>query len=114
EIIRLFVESPDIVESMTAPGKLDFDKKVRLHFSLTAFARIREHLWFQYRDGILDESSWDSYRRVIPFIFGTTRTRQYWKSLSEPFDPEFVAMVDGLLESSPPADDWWRDFEAMS
>ena len=77
EAIYKWMEWPEIQASIVDPEQLEFSAKVRLYYWIVAFSRIREHLWFQYRDGILDEPAWRSYRSVIPFILSTERTCRY-------------------------------------
>jgi hypothetical protein len=113
DIIYKWMEWPDIQKSVADPGKLEFDSKVRLYYWLVAFFRIREHLWFQFRDGALDEAAWNAYSRVIPFILSTKRTRRYWAEFSPNFDPEYVKMVDQLLEEpSIWGEEYWTNFAA--
>ncbi len=113
EIIYKWMEYPDIQESVGNPEKLEPNKKVRLYYWLIAFSRIREHLWFQYRDGVLDEDAWTSYRTVIPFILSTERTRRYWAEFSPNFDPAYVKMVNDLIEGpSIWTEKYWADFAA--
>lgn len=37
--------------------------------------RVREFAWHQYRAGILDEQSWQSYMEPVPGIFASDRAR---------------------------------------
>ena len=37
--------------------------------------RIREFAWHQYRSGILDEQTWQSYMAPVPGIFSTQRAK---------------------------------------
>lgn len=114
EAIYKWMEWPEIQGSIGNPEKLEFSDKVRLYNWIVAFSRIREHLWFQYRDGILDESAWNSYRSVIPFILSTERTRRYWAEVSPNFDPGYVEMVKQALDESSPwqSGAYWKDFIA--
>jgi len=113
EIIYKWMEWPEIQESVGKSDKLSPDSKVRLYYWLIAFFRVREHLWFQYRDGALDEDAWNSYRNVISFILSTQRTRRYWAEFSPNFDPRFVKMIDQVLEEpSIWGEEYWINFAA--
>jgi len=114
EAIYKWMEWPEIQASISNPEKLEFSDKVRLYNWIVAFSRIREHLWFQYRDGILDESAWNSYRSVIPFILSTERTRRYWAEVSPNFDSGYVEMVNQSIEGASRWEDgtYWENFIA--
>ena len=99
ELIHTIIDSPDIAESFVSPGKLQYDKKIRLYFWLIAFCRAREHQWFEYRNAVLDETAWKSYSMVIPWAFGTERNRRYWKLFCGNFDSGFVELVNGMIEA---------------
>jgi hypothetical protein len=111
--IYKLVESSDIVESFSSDGKLEYQKKVRLYFWLVASCRAREHEWFEYRNGVLDDTAWKSYSKVIPWIFGTPRNRRYWEYFRENFDPEFVKMVNAMIEASPGFTEFWKEFAEL-
>ncbi len=114
DIIYKWMEFPDLQESVAKSGRLAHDEKVRLYYWLVAFCRIREHLWFQYRDGALDETAWKSYRNVIPWIFSAERTRRYWADFSPNFDPEYVEMVNQLIEGpSTWSEAYWEEFATL-
>ena len=114
-ILYKWMEYPDIQQSIYRPGKLEWDDKVRLYYWLIAFSRIREHLWLQYRDGVLDEAAWNSYKTVIPFIFSTDRTQHYWSTFSANFDPGFVEVVNKSIAEGHHSiwEGYWNDFETM-
>ena len=108
-----WMEWPEIQESIGNPDKPPLESKVRIYYWLVAFFRVREYLWFQYRDGTLDEYAWHSYRNVIPFILSAQRARRYWAEFSPNFDPQFVEMVDQLVaEPSIWGDEYWINFAA--
>ena len=110
ELLFKFMEFPEIAQSFSSPGKIEYEKKLQLYFWLIAFCRAREHQWFEYRKGVLDETAWKSYSKVIPWAFGTDRNRRLWKSFRENFDPEFVAIVDKMIEGPPLFVEFWKEF----
>lgn len=64
--------------------------------------RNREHEYFQYKAGVLDEEAWKSYREVLRVSLGFERGRKWWQSVArDTFAPDFVKMVDEFIERSP-------------
>ena len=72
--------------------------------------RNREHEWFQYKDGILDEATWLSYREIIRVTLGPPRHRKWWNHAKRGLDPEFATMVDEFLGEIPESDIWEEYF----
>ena len=92
----LMLQNPDIWRGITKQ-ELD-DESIRISLWLTASLRAREHEWFQFRHGVLDESAWKSYATAIPFALANERPRAWWGGTKPMYEKEFVEMVDGLLE----------------
>ena len=61
----------------------------------------------------MDEETWLSYRDVIFFLLGTKRARELWDLCSPFFNPDYVAMVETLMEGVPEID-YWEKLEAVS
>ena len=47
----------------------------RITWMVVKALRVREFAWHQYRSGILDEQSWQSYMEPVPGIFASDRAR---------------------------------------
>jgi hypothetical protein len=61
--------------------------------------RVFETAYSQFRKGVLDQSEWERYRRIIRFLMrGDEPAREMWKALGKVFDPEFVAEVERLRD----------------
>ena len=61
--------------------------------------RVFESAVSQLRMGVLTESEWARYRRIIAFLMREDEpTRLLWSGMGELFDPDFVAEVEGLAE----------------
>ncbi len=59
--------------------------------------RVFETAFSQFRKGVLDESEWERYRRIIAFLMrGDEPTREMWIGLRDVFDPDFISEVEGL------------------
>ena len=63
---------------------------------LAAFFRVREFAWIQYKSGILDKATWDSYIAPATRFLRRPGAHQAWQQLSQELDPEFVEYVNGL------------------
>lgn len=88
----------ELYEQMSKPEKLSFPDQFRLSVLLIMDLRNREHEYFQYKAGVLDEESWLSYRQVIVSILASERGRQWWTTTGKAtFAPGFVDTVDSLL-----------------
>ncbi len=96
EIFAL-LQNPDIWKGLTSK-ELD-DDSIRLTLWLTASLRAREHEWFQFRSGVLDEAAWNSYSTAIPIVLANERTRAWWGVTKQIYNKEFVDVVDELLEN---------------
>jgi len=59
--------------------------------------RVFESAFSQYKRGVLTESEWERYRKIIAFLVGGDKPAQrMWMGLREVFSPDFVAEVDRL------------------
>jgi hypothetical protein len=99
------LDDPDLILLRYKPELTDADK-IRLSAYWISFLRMRENLWFQYQNGVLDEGTWQSYRRSITAM-ASTRFRTWWKNYAiarRAFDPKFMSLVDEGLASTPPVE----------
>jgi len=89
------VANPEIWKGFTG---LDANNEtIRLLIWLSASMRAREHEWFQFRSGALDESVWNSQANVIPVILALERSRAWWDAVKPIFDRSFTQEVDRIL-----------------
>ena len=96
--LQLQISNPDIPLTYLSDSPSE-EEVVKLHLFLTHIMRQREWEWFQYRDGIIDESVYQTYHEVIGIFLGTPRTLAWWKSVGRAgMNREFVSDVDMLLE----------------
>jgi len=97
------MEYPEIYTSQFKPALTD-EEKVRLGAYLILFVRMRENNWLQYRNGVLDEVTWDSYRSSIVQVLSDSTSRGWWQNYAigrRAFDSEFVSLVNELLADTP-------------
>jgi hypothetical protein len=110
--IYKFIEHPGLAESFWTGEELGRDEKARLAFFIIVSLRAREHEYFQYKAGVLDEVTWMSYRNVIFFVLGTERARSIWSIIAPFYDSEFAKMVEELISSAPLLE-FWQQLEAI-
>lgn len=99
----MFAASNPEIESIRYKAQLSDEEKIRLGFFLTTFVRIRENNWLQYKNGVLDGATWDTYRRSIIAVFGPASARNWWRhySSSGMYHPEFISEVNDTLVAAP-------------
>ena len=92
------IEHPDIWLLM-CKDKLTAEEQSRLHSFLIRAIRFREYIWRQYKTGLLDKETFDTYIIVIAQQLSTKRNRLWWDQYkkSGTFDPEFVELVEKIL-----------------
>lgn len=76
QFLELLIESPELHLSWHKPG-LSNEEKVRLSFFLITQLRMRENNWLQYRSGIVDENTWNSYSGSLKAIFTGPQPRAW-------------------------------------
>jgi hypothetical protein len=95
-------DDPELA-SLRFKSELTDDEKIRLSAYWLAFVRMREVLWLQYQNGVLDERTWESYLNSIRAL-SSSKFAAWWKKLSISqlgLDPDFVSMVTEIVESTP-------------
>ena len=103
--LHVLLTHPGVWLDWATDRELSSERKIRLHAHLVSIMRFREYQWFQYQNGVLDETAWRSYRSVIPLALGTERNRKWWAEAGRMgFDPGFVNMVDGMVAGQPYTD----------
>jgi hypothetical protein len=110
--IYQFIEHPQLVHAQSSKDPIDSEEKARLAFFIIASMRAREHEYFQYKAGVLDEVTWKTFQNVIVFVLGSQRARSIWSICAFSFDPGFVATVSELIESAPLVG-FWKELEAI-
>ena len=59
-----------------------------------------ENLFFQYRQGLVTESTWRSYEFVIRHQLQAAGVPDWWSRSQQGFDSEFRARIEALLQAS--------------
>ena len=103
------IDHPELFEALAKPEPLSFQDQYRFNMMWIMNMRNREHEYFQYRAGVLDEAAWHSYREIIAISFDSERRRKWWTSIgNEFFDPEFKQMVNEIISDTPMNDTFTR------
>ena len=105
-LLYRWVERPTVFLSILSSDEPTPEERVQIHMMMVAAMRAREHEWFQYRSGVIDDMTWASYFEAVVIFLGTKRTRQWWEKVGqEIFNPGFVEDVNRLLASRPDAEE---------
>ena len=73
---------------------LDEDQLVRFHAMLVAGFRNFQHIYFQHKRGVLDQSSWAPWEKSIAWYFWKPGVQKWWKTRKDTFHPEFVDLLE--------------------
>ena len=60
-----------------------------------------EAVYYQWRDGVLDERLWDTYRHVIVDMMSQEGSREWWANRRHWFGTEFADSVEELCSEVP-------------
>jgi squalene cyclase len=106
EVLLSYLDNLDLFAKLAGPEKLSSQDQIRFSVLWLINMRNREHEWFQFRDGILDEETWMSYREIMRLTLSSQRHRTWWKTAKAAFDSEFVKVVDQFISNIPESDIW--------
>ena len=74
---------------------------LQLFAQMTIFFRIRENDYMQYRQGFIDEATWNRGLNAMREPMAFSIYRNYWKNYgSYVFNPDFVSEVNQLMENT--------------
>lgn len=89
------IRVPRIAVSMRKPGLLTLEEKTELFSWLVSYYGVREFVWLQYRDGVVDQRTFDTYLDGIENQLVLPRNLSWWRKFSDTmYDPEFVNFVN--------------------
>ena len=83
-----------------ALGLGDSVEEVRKVAFIVAYVRIREFMWYQYQNGILDRRTWESYLAPTTAVFETDLARRLWAGNVMKVDVQFREQLDSLISVS--------------
>jgi hypothetical protein len=97
------IGNSDAFVRLVAGDSLSAQDQLRLSFMFAIDLRNREFEYFQYKNGLLDEETWQAYLNVIRINHATELGRKWWEYLGRGLvDPKFAALVDSVLTGSGP------------
>ena len=82
-----------------ALGLGDSVEDVRKVAFIVAYVRIREFMWYQYQNGILDRRTWESYLAPTTAVFETDLARRLWAGNVMKVDAQFRSQLDELISA---------------
>ena len=89
------IRVPRIAVSMRKEDVLTLEEKTELFAWLVSYYGVREFAWLQYRDGILDKSTFKTYLNGVENMLVLPRIQSWWNKFADKmYDPEFVKFVD--------------------
>jgi hypothetical protein len=87
EVLLAYLDNMDLLDKMTGDEALTHSEQWRFSVLWIINMRNREHEWAQYKDGLLDEATWLSYKAIIRFTLGSKRRRVWWRVAKRGFSP---------------------------
>ncbi len=102
QYLELLVDSPEL-NLLQYKADLSDEERIRLSYLLTTFVRMRESNWLQYKNGTLDDETWQTYRLSLIAQLSAPQTRLWWQNfgVERVFDSQFISLVDELLANRP-------------
>lgn len=103
ELISTVISNPQAVANAHKPlSELSLAESEQVGNIIAGLVRTREFIFHQYRNGILDKATLDSYMgTLVRWINEGEADSYYWQLFSREIDPEFVNYVNALLKKSP-------------
>ncbi len=95
--LHKMIDEPSILYCFSKEETLTPDEKAKFTSWLAAAMRQREYEWSQYRHGVIDRATWETYQKLIPHLVGPQRALKWWQKSTQFFEPGFVESVNELL-----------------
>lgn len=93
------LQFPMLFERADAPD-LSTEDAARFSLMLIRYLRIREFAWAQFRAGVMDELTWQSYMAPTAGVFGSERAKSFLENGEYNGNPEFVAYLKEWLQGN--------------
>lgn len=112
--MSMVVQGHDIAEILKKLGsekEMDPDSALLLDMFLTAVFVARQNEYFQWKQGLLDDSVFRSLHHITRTILGAPSGKYWWQNEGRQLmSPEFVKFTDHLIEqgSSESLESWRR------
>ena len=100
EMISTLISNPQAwANAFKTDTDLPFAEQRQVINVFAGLLRIREFAWFQYKNGIMDQATFNSYLAPTVRWIKMGDNIKHWESLSCDFDPEFVAHINNQLKA---------------
>jgi hypothetical protein len=97
-------DDPGIVELQYQTDLTD-EEKAKLAAQYTMYLRLRENNWIQFKNGALDELTWESMKSTFSVNAHQPNFQLFWKNREGiGYAPEFVKIVDEIVANTPVGD----------
>ena len=92
--LETVIEHPGIMRDLHSTKSLKSTEESRLIAWMRSMWGVREFIWRQHRDGVVDQATFESAMDQRWF-FETLRGREWWDATAVgTFDPEFVDLIN--------------------
>ena len=99
DILKLVADHPDYPQLATISDRALTDIELgELNTVLASMVRIREYAFQQYKAGILDEETWESYLAILTGELRNTQSKKWWEDTRRVLPADFVAEVERRLK----------------
>jgi hypothetical protein len=97
-LITALIGNPETGVNATKPlAELNEAERQQVRLALAGQLRTREFTWFQYKNGVLDKATVDTYMRTLVRWIGLSEsTEAWWAEFSQEIDPEFASYLESL------------------
>lgn len=101
-LISALINSPEEGDNLEKPfDKLTAGEQSQIINAFAGILRTREFAWLQYKSGILDGPTFDSYMETpVRWIRSWKAYELTWKDFSSTLNPEFVSYVNSKLQQT--------------
>lgn len=97
--LEIQINNPWMIHRPGEDKNLNNDQIKQLNNMFIALFRMRENLFFQYKNGVIDKESWESYQTTfVGFLKNYPSMRHVWDSISSSFNKEFVDTINNEIK----------------
>ena len=98
--LEMQINYPYLIGSSEGYSNLDPEQIKQLGNMYIALFRMRENLYLQYMNGVIDSETWDSYQSTfVRFLDNVPSMRNSWNMLEPSFNSEFVNAINKELDN---------------
>ena len=83
------------------PGKLDPEELTQFNTFMTQLLSVYEALYFQFLNGVIDATYWDSKAQGLRVLMERPGSRSWWTRFGKgSFDPRFYELIQEMLRDA--------------